>query len=330
MPQTPKVSVCVITYNQERYIRECLQSLVDQETDFEFEVIVGDDCSTDDTPAIVREFANRYPAVIRALFQEENTGGTKNYLDVHGAATGEYVAHMDGDDLALPGKLQKQADFLDQHTNCSFVCHAVAIISEDGAKTLGINPEAVQPVFSDIDRLVRNYIFFIHSSKMYRRSANVFEHSRSHAQIDFFFHIEHASLGEIGFLSEILGCQRVTTHGITSAKGEKLRVLLDLTIEAFDRALQLGVREEVVNYGKSRYLVGAALVCLSHGDVDGYSRYLTASRINGRYFSVAHALMCLLNSCRLHPPLTVLALVRRWRKWRRLARPAGHSCIPSR
>ena len=61
MDRPPKVSVCVVTYNQEKYIRQCLQSIVDQETDFDFEVIVADDCSTDRTSCIVQEFADKYP-----------------------------------------------------------------------------------------------------------------------------------------------------------------------------------------------------------------------------------------------------------------------------
>ena len=109
----PKMSVCVITYNQERYIGQCLQSLVEQKTDFDFEVIVGDDCSTDGTLAVVQEFVNRYPDIVRTILQPTNTGGSKNYLQVHAAAIGTYVAHVDGDDYALPGKLQAQAEVLE-------------------------------------------------------------------------------------------------------------------------------------------------------------------------------------------------------------------------
>lgn len=73
----PKVSVCVVTYNQEKYIHECLQSLVDQETDFEFEVIVGDDGSTDGTRAVVVDFARKYPKIVKPLLHEKNNGPTK-------------------------------------------------------------------------------------------------------------------------------------------------------------------------------------------------------------------------------------------------------------
>ena len=75
----PKVSVAVITYNQENYIGECLQSILEQVVDFDFEIIVGDDCSTDETPSIIESFTEKYPHLIRLLCQGENTGGTKNF-----------------------------------------------------------------------------------------------------------------------------------------------------------------------------------------------------------------------------------------------------------
>ncbi|RJG05831.1 glycosyltransferase [Noviherbaspirillum cavernae] len=111
----PKVSVCVVTYNHEKYIEQCLQSIVDQEVDFEFEVIVGEDCSTDDTRGILRQFAERYPSVIKPIYNETNLGACKNYIAIQVAATGTYVAHCDGDDFWYPGKLAYQVEFLDNH-----------------------------------------------------------------------------------------------------------------------------------------------------------------------------------------------------------------------
>ena len=119
--QEIKVSVCVVTYNQERYIAECLQSLVDQETNFNFEVIVSDDCSTDRTPEIIKDFQRRYPNIIKPILHKKNMGAYKNFIFVHKQAKGKYVAHMDGDDYALPGKLQIQADYLDHNAECNIV-----------------------------------------------------------------------------------------------------------------------------------------------------------------------------------------------------------------
>jgi glycosyltransferase involved in cell wall biosynthesis len=105
----PKVSVCVITYNQAPYIRECLQSIVDQETDFPFEVIVGADCSSDDGRGILLGFAARYPGMVKTLFRTQHIGGAQNLLGVYAQAQGEFIAYIDGDDAMLPGKPRTQA-----------------------------------------------------------------------------------------------------------------------------------------------------------------------------------------------------------------------------
>ena len=128
----PKASVCVITYNQEAYIRECLQSIVDQMTDFDFEVIVGDDCSCDGTREAVIEFAERYPGKIVPLLYPHKVGGTQNFISVHNRAAGKYVAHIDGDDIALPGKLQAQVNYLEAHPDCSVVWHRVLLFNDAG------------------------------------------------------------------------------------------------------------------------------------------------------------------------------------------------------
>lgn len=111
----PKVSVCVVTFNQEKYIRQCLQSIVDQEVSFSFEVIVGDDGSTDGTRSILREFAERYPSIVKPIYNEKNIGPYRNYVSTHSVAKGDYVAHCDGDDFWYPGKLKYQAEYLDNN-----------------------------------------------------------------------------------------------------------------------------------------------------------------------------------------------------------------------
>lgn len=186
----PKVSVCVITYNQEQYIRQCLQSIVDQKTDFPFEVIVGDDCSTDNTRLIVQEFVQRHPGVVRTIFQKTNTGGSRNNIDVHSAALGEYVAHVDGDDYLLPGKLQVQADYLDNHKECNIVWHRMYALSSCG--------EMYEDNFAEIGMTGRQYFICdlisnitvgLHSSKMYRKNAANISEMREEDLIDFAINI---------------------------------------------------------------------------------------------------------------------------------------------
>ncbi|MBE3869152.1 glycosyltransferase [Vibrio parahaemolyticus] len=94
-----KVSVCVITYNHEMYISECLASLVSQKTSFKYEIVIRDDCSQDSTLSIIKDYKEKYPELIRLLDSSENVGGSKNSMMVFSAAEGEYISWCEGDDF---------------------------------------------------------------------------------------------------------------------------------------------------------------------------------------------------------------------------------------
>lgn len=117
----PKVSVCVVTYNQEKYIEKCLQSIVSQEVDFEFEVIIGDDFSTDGTRAIIDRFQKNHRQKVIPIYNSVNLGPYKNLINTCQKASGNYIAHCDGDDFWLPGKLKAQVFQLDKDANLSGV-----------------------------------------------------------------------------------------------------------------------------------------------------------------------------------------------------------------
>lgn len=172
MISVPKVSVCVVTYNQEKYIKECLESIVTQECNFDFEVIVGDDCSTDNTRAIVQEYVDKYPNIVKPLFHEKNIGPSDNFFSVHNMAQGEYICHMDGDDYALPGKLQAQADFMDKNPDCNICFHRMNYIEND--KYIESKPFKSKIInFKFYRKDIIEYIAIAaNSSKMYRKNLN--------------------------------------------------------------------------------------------------------------------------------------------------------------
>ncbi len=122
-----KVSVLCTAYQHEGYIREALESFVTQQTDFAFEVLVSDDASTDGTAEIIRDYADRYPDIVRPILLTENqySQGVNLYdRYLFPAARGEYLAACEGDDCWLdPTKLQRQADFLDSHPEYSACVH---------------------------------------------------------------------------------------------------------------------------------------------------------------------------------------------------------------
>ena len=127
------VSVCVITYNHNQYIAHCLDSVLTQECNFPFEVVVRDDCSTDATKTIIQAYARRYPNLIRVLDGSENVGANRNLLKVFAHARGSYIALCEGDDYWTDRtKLQVQIDLMRQDSAITFCSHACRLHGRDG------------------------------------------------------------------------------------------------------------------------------------------------------------------------------------------------------
>lgn len=127
------VSICCITYNQEKYIAEALDGFLIQKADFNYEIIIGDDCSTDNTRNIIEDYCDRYPGKIQLLKKEANEGAIKNILRTLNAAKGKYIAMCDGDDYWTDSrKLQMQVNFMENHPDSSICCHYSRVIDENG------------------------------------------------------------------------------------------------------------------------------------------------------------------------------------------------------
>ena len=127
------VSVIIITYNQEQYIRQCLDSVFAQKTNFKFEVIVAEDASPDNTRAILLEYKEKYGDQLVLVLHDENVGPSKNSRSAREVVQGKYVTGLEGDDYWTDEyKLQKQFDILENHPQYSAVCCDYAIVSADG------------------------------------------------------------------------------------------------------------------------------------------------------------------------------------------------------
>ena len=216
MGDKPKVSVCVMTYNQGAFIRHCLQSIFDQKTNFDFEVIVGDDCSTDGTREIVQEFGERYAGIIKTILHEKNVGPMKNFLSVHSVAQGEYIAHLDGDDYALPGKLQAQVNVLDNEPDCNVVWHRMKIQNErDGGLSDDINHNHIvgSMKFWRADLLRLGSITY-HSSKMYRAKYRNLD-QLVHPCLDYYISIINMDAGYGRILDGMYGVYRLSPGTLT-------------------------------------------------------------------------------------------------------------------
>ncbi|MEY8729271.1 glycosyltransferase [Francisella philomiragia] len=127
------VSICCITYNHEKFISEALDSFLMQVTNFAFEIIVGEDCSTDNTLNIIKNYQRSYPDIIKLVDRNANVGMNKNLINTFKKCNGKYIAFCEGDDYWTdPLKLQKQVDFLEQNPKYVICYTGVKAISEDG------------------------------------------------------------------------------------------------------------------------------------------------------------------------------------------------------
>lgn len=133
-----KVSVVILSYNQSKYIKQALNSVVSQQTNFPFEVIVADDCSTDDTLSVCGDFETKYPFV-RVEQSDKNLGYSKNWERALSLGSGEYLAVFEGDDYWTDNlKLQKQSDYLDANPDCG-MCYTECDIFNEDTKALQSN-----------------------------------------------------------------------------------------------------------------------------------------------------------------------------------------------
>lgn len=144
----PKVSVLMITYNHEKYIEQAVRSVMIQETDFDYELVIGEDCSTDGTRDILLRLKQEFGNKIRLILQPNNVGMSRNFVDVYGACTGTYFALIEGDDYwTSRDKLRLQIEYMTAHPECCLSYHSADRFDELNAEFLNPTNQADSEVF---------------------------------------------------------------------------------------------------------------------------------------------------------------------------------------
>lgn len=217
-----KVSIMMLAYNHEKYIRETLDSLVIQQANFRYEIVIGEDCSTDNTRQIIMEYYRKYPDVIVPVFRKKNLGATRNSVSTFRYCKGEYITFVEGDDFWTdPLKIQKQADFLDKNKDYAGVFCDTLVVSRYG-KPIATSPLLLKhEIASPLDYVKTLYPdneFKFCGSMMVRNVFRDRKHEKYLLQTEYIgdlivqpFVLCH---GKLGFINEKMAAYRwVPSHG---------------------------------------------------------------------------------------------------------------------
>lgn len=236
----PLVSVCLATFNQRKYIRDAVMSVLAQQTPhlFDLEIWVGDDGSTDGTSEILEDLVKHYGDILKLITHQSNIGATKNYQSLMRSARGDFIAHLDGDDYWLPSKIAEQVDFLNRNSDCAAV-YTAAIVLDHLGNFIGQFSDP-QPEKFDIDYLMEKGNFLNHSSILYRSSALNTLVELSRPFIDYKVHCVMTKFGHLGYINNVYTVYRTgtATSMLRTMPSQFNDMYVDTLIEAFPYVLE--------------------------------------------------------------------------------------------
>jgi glycosyltransferase involved in cell wall biosynthesis len=218
------LSVRLMVFNHESYIREAMEGILKQKTTFPIEVVVGDDFSTDNSLAIIKEYQSTSTIHFKILERKigdtywqnrQKLGRLHNFYNILENCTGKYIALLDGDDFWTdPLKLQKQVDFLEANTDFSICFHNLEILNQIHKKGASITNSNEREV-SDILDLAKKGNFMFTASVVFKKPKDGFPNWLADLPIgDYAIHLFNAQFGKIKFLDELMGVYRIHETGI--------------------------------------------------------------------------------------------------------------------
>ena len=219
------VTICCTAYNQEKFIKQCLDGFVMQKTKFRFEAVVHDDASIDNTAAIIKEYAGKYPEIIKPIFEKENqyskhNGSLRRIMREN--MRGKYIATCEADDYWTdPYKLQKQVDILEADPNVSMVYTAFRTVDPNG----DFMPRPIYEKYKKISfsgdilcQLISSGNFIMTLTTCIRRDvykSNIM--TQTQIGLDYLLFLTAASMGKAAYLSEETGCYRYSPQSEMNA-----------------------------------------------------------------------------------------------------------------
>lgn len=218
------VSVICITYLHEKYIAQAIESMVQQKTNFNYEILISDDCSPDQTEEIIKKYEKKYPGKIYYIKRNNNLGTRKNVDDLIRRARGKYIAFNEGDDYWIDAnKLQLQVDYLEKTPSCSLCFHQVQVVDEKDPGTIAFFPgKQLKSIFTTEDFIQRNYI---QTNSLVFRKNNLGVSELNDERImpgDWYRHTLNSISGDAHLLPLVMSVYRKHSGGIWSSQGTDL------------------------------------------------------------------------------------------------------------
>lgn len=224
-----EVSVLLVTYNHEKYVKEAIESILMQKINCNYEIVVADDCSTDNTLQIINYYKNLYPEKIRILKNEKNLGITKNYKRGFKACKGKYIAVLEGDDYwIIDKKLQLQWEFLKNHKDYAMVFNRNRLVNDvtKEGKLAWFDPNYKDYMAFNANTLAMGDLIGNFSICMYRGDyvRKIDDSIYDMRTYDWIFSLAVAQYGLIGYLPQVASVYRMTTTGAWSGKTDEERI----------------------------------------------------------------------------------------------------------
>lgn len=273
-----RVSVCCITYKQEQYIKQAIDSFLMQKTTFPFEIIIGEDCGGDGTLEILDEYKNRYPNLIKVITSEKNVGANENLLRVFDATKGKYIAICEGDDYWIDElKIQKQYDCLQSSPSANICFTAAKSLDQNGTLT---NISKYNKNFFNLSDVVRGGGGFMVTATIFFRVkiVDLIPEWFSKAPIgDFYLQVIASIAGGALYLNGFMAVYRLNAESSWTKLSQKRTTQkiiddLNLCVENTRSLIKLGVSEMDVKYAVARHESQAARTFLLRGDsIEFYS-----------------------------------------------------------
>lgn len=240
-----EVSVYCLAYNHEKYIRDALEGFVKQKTNFRYEVFVHDDASTDKTASIIREYEQKYPEIIKGIYQKENqysqgVGILSTFIFPR--TSGKYIAMCEGDDCWIDeNKLQKQFDALEKHPECDMCAHRAKLYDCLRNRTTRVFPTIYEERVLGVEEVIYGEGGFLPTASIfYRKSirSNIMNFQRIW-NIDYSLQIRGALRGGIYFIPETMSFYRWNTEGSWTSRNSDLVSQMELDKKREEMLLEL-------------------------------------------------------------------------------------------